>query len=265
MECKKTTFKIKDMDCPSEEQMIRMKLEPLENVCRLDFDIQERALEVYHHESPQEIFEALTELDLGTEMLSTIDALVPSHSEPNIQRTALWWVLAINFGFFIIEMATGWIAHSMGLVADSLDMLADSMVYGLSLFAIGAAIATKKKIAKLSGYFQMVLAMLGFAEVIRRFFFSSETPLFGWMILVAALALIANLISLQIITKAKSSEAHMQASAIFTSNDIIVNGGVIVAGLLVYVLESRWPDLLVGAIVFTFVMKGAIKILKLSR
>lgn len=265
MECKKTTFTIKDMDCPSEEQMIRLKLEPLDNVCRLDFDITERALEVYHHEDPQEIFEALAELDLGTEMLSTIDALAPTHSEPHIQRTALWWVLGINFGFFLIEMTAGWIAHSMGLVADSLDMLADSMVYGLSLFAVGAAVATKKKIAKLSGFFQMGLAMLGFAEVIRRFFFSSETPLFGWMILVAALALIANLISLLIITKAKSSEAHMQASAIFTSNDIIVNGGVIAAGILVYALETRWPDLLVGAIVFGFVMKGAIKILKLSR
>jgi len=57
----------------------------------------------------------------------------------------------------------------------------------------------------------------------------------------------------------------MQASAIFTSNDIIVNGGVIVAGLLVYALESHWSYLLVGAIVFSFVMKGAIKILKLSR
>lgn len=253
------------MDCPSEEQMIRMKLEQQENVCCLDFDIPERALEVYHLEDPQEILDALTELGLGTEMLSTIDALAPPHSNSNIQRTALWWVLGINFGFFLIEMTAGWIVHSMGLVADSLDMLADSMVYGLSLFAVGAAIDTKKKIAKLSGYFQIGLAILGFTEVIRRFFFRSETPLFGWMILVAAVALIANVISLLIITKAKSSEAHMQASAIFTSNDVIVNGGVIVAGILVYALESRWPDLLVGAIVFVFVMKCAFQIFNLAK
>lgn len=84
------------------------------------------------------------------------------------------------------------------------------------------------------------------------------------MILVAALALVANIISLLIINKAKSSEAHMQASAIFTSNDIIVNVGEIAAGGLVYTLDSRLPDLLVGGIVFSFVMKGAVKILKLS-
>ena len=57
----------------------------------------------------------------------------------------------------------------------------------------------------------------------------------------------------------------MQASAIFTSNDIIVNGGVIPAGVLVYFLDSKWPDLVIGGIVFTFVMRGAIRILKLSK
>ena len=57
----------------------------------------------------------------------------------------------------------------------------------------------------------------------------------------------------------------MQASSIFTSNDIIVNGGVILAGVLVYLLESKWPDLVIGGIVFTFVIRGAIRILNLSK
>lgn len=262
---KKTTFHVKDMDCPSEEQMIRMALEPLGTVTQLDFDIPQRSLEVYHSGDPTPIAAALDTLGLGAQAVETVDAKTPTDTTTNqIQRTALWWVLGINFSFFAIEMLAGWLAHSMGLVADSLDMLADSMVYGLSLFAVGAAVASKKRIAKLSGYFQMGLALLGFAEVLRRFLTDSETPLFGWMILIAAFAMLANIASLLIITKAKSSEAHMQASAIFTSNDIIVNGGVILAGTLVYALDSRWPDLLVGAIVFAFVMKGALKILKLS-
>lgn len=54
------------------------------------------------------------------------------------------------------------------------------------------------------------------------------------MIIVAVLALTGILISLRLINKANSKEAHMQASAIFTSNDIILNGGVILAGLLVF-------------------------------
>ena len=130
---------------------------------------------------------------------------------------------------------------------------------------MGAAISRKKKVAKLSGYFQMGLALLGFSEVLRRFLIESEPPLFQWMIFISALALTGNLISLWLINKAKSKEAHMQASAIFTSNDIIVNGGVILAGVLVYWLESKWPDLVVGGIVFAFVMRGALRILNLSK
>lgn len=55
----------------------------------------------------------------------------------------------------------------------------------------------------------------------------------------------------------------MRASQIFTSNDIIVNIEVIVAGILVYATNSKFPDLIVGIVVFVIVAKGAYKILKL--
>jgi len=261
----KSTFIVSQMDCPSEEQMIRMKLESYEQIKYLDFDIPNRKLEVYHREGIEVIHSSISELKLGDKFIGSEEAEVPVRENETKQKNILWWVLIINFGFFLIEMITGWISSSMGLIADSLDMLADSIVYALSLFAVGGAVSRKKKVAKFSGYFQMLLAALGFIEVLRRFFMSSETPLFQWMIIISSLALAGNLISLWLINKAKSNEVHMQASAIFTSNDIIVNGGVILAGVLVYFLGSKWPDLIIGAIVFTFVMRGAIKILKLSR
>ena len=253
------------MDCPSEEQMIRMKLETFEQIKYLDFDIPNRKLEVYHVNGIKAIQISIASLKLGDSFEGTTEAEPPVMEDQSKQKRILWWVLGINFSFFVIEMTTGWISGSMGLIADSLDMLADSIVYALSLFAVGGAVSRKKKVAKFSGYFQMFLATLGFVEVLRRFLMSSETPLFQWMIIISFLALAGNLISLWLINKAKSNEVHMQASAIFTSNDIIVNGGVILAGVLVYFLGSKWPDLIIGAIVFTFVMRGAIKILKLSR
>ncbi|WP_298247817.1 cation transporter [uncultured Christiangramia sp.] len=261
----KSTFIISQMDCPSEEQMIRMKLESYEQIKYLDFDIPNRKLEVYHQEGIEDIHSSISELKLGDKFIRSEKAEVPVGEDETKQKNILWWVLGINFGFFLIEMTTGWISSSMGLIADSLDMLADSIVYALSLFAVGGAVSRKKKVAKFSGYFQMFLATLGFVEVLRRFLMSSETPLFQWMIIISSLALAGNLISLWLINKAKSKEAHMQASAIFTSNDIIVNGGVILAGILVYFLKSKWPDLIIGGIVFTFVMRGAIKILKISK
>ncbi len=261
----KSTFIINQMDCPSEEQMIRMKLESYEQIKYLDFDIPNRKLEVYHQEGIEDIHSSISELKLGDKFIRSEKAEVPVGEDETKQKNILWWVLGINFGFFLIEMITGWISSSMGLIADSLDMLADSIVYALSLFAVGGAISRKKKVAKFSGYFQMLLATLGFTEVLRRFFMSSETPIFQWMIIISSLALAGNLISLWLINKAKSNEVHMQASAIFTSNDIIVNGGVILAGVLVYLLGSKWPDLIIGGIVFTFVLRGAVKILKISK
>lgn len=245
--------------------MIRMKLESLDEVKQLEFDIPHRQLQVYHSAEIDGIQNALAELQLNEKLVNTQEADLPEIVDHRQQRKVLWWVLGINVVFFVIEMTTGWISSSMGLVADSLDMLADSIVYGLSLLAVGAAVARKKKVAKISGYFQMGLALLGFLEVLRRFFTESGTPLFHWMIIISILALAGNLVTLWLINKAKSNEAHMQASSIFTSNDIIVNGGVILAGVLVYLLESKWPDLVIGGIVFAFVIRGAIRILNLSK
>ena len=48
----------------------------------------------------------------------------------------LWIVLVINATFFAIEFCAGILAHSTALLADSLDMLGDSLVYGLSLYVL---------------------------------------------------------------------------------------------------------------------------------
>ena len=57
----------------------------------------------------------------------------------------------------------------------------------------------------------------------------------------------------------------MKASMIFTSNDVIINLGVIIAGLLVNWLSSSTPDLIIGTIVFVLVIQGAFRILKISK
>ena len=123
----------------------------------------------------------------------------------------------------------------------------------------------KKNIAKSAGYFQLLLALFGFVEVIRRFIGLEELPTFQTMIVISILALIGNGLCLYLLQKSKSKEAHMQASMIFTSNDVIVNLGVIVAGGLVYLTNSKYPDLIVGTIVFAIVGQGAYRILKLSK
>lgn len=264
---KKTVFNITKMDCSSEEQLIRMKLEELPNIQQLDFDIPKRSLTVFHSGNTDAIYAAIQELNLNASLVNT------SESEPaelpmqdhSAERKLLWYVLIINFSLFAVEIVAGFIADSMGLVADSLDMLADSLVYGLSLYAVGKLATTKKRIAAMSGYFQIALAVFGLAETARRFLGVEDVPGFQAMIGISLLALIGNWLSLYLLQRSKSDEAHMQASVIFTSNDVLVNIGVIVAGIMVYITGTKIPDLIVGAIVFLIVARGAFRILKLAK
>jgi Co/Zn/Cd efflux system component len=261
----KTTFTIPKMDCPSEENLLRVKLDGMPGVKRLDFDLADRRLTVFHDGRLEAIESSIADLNLGGRRLSTEESEPPAPEDAAGQRRLLRVVLAINFAFFAIEMATGLVSRSMGLVADSLDMLADSFVYAIGLFAVGGTAARKRGVARLAGYFQLVLAVIGFVEVLRRFFGAEAMPDFWTMIVVSALALVANGTCLYLLQRSKSEEAHMRATMIFTSNDVIINLGVITAGILVSWLNSNKPDLIVGAIVFVVVIRGAIKILKLGR
>ncbi|WP_417367301.1 cation transporter [Flavobacterium beibuense] len=261
----RTTYKINKMDCASEEQLIRMKLSNIEQVRQLDFDIRGRKLEVYHTEEATPITDAIASLQLGSSLEGTkAVSSIPKAADEAVQKKLLWRVLLINLALFIVEMLTGFIANSMGLIADSLDMLADAVVYALALFAVGGTALRKGRIARFSGYLQLTLAALGLVEVIRRFMGYGDFPVFSTMIIISFFALAGNAASLYLLQKSKSKESHMQASMIFTSNDVVINIGVILAGVMVFLTNSKFPDLVIGICVFIIVGRGAIKILKLS-
>lgn len=262
----KTVFYVHKMDCPSEETLIRLRFDDVSGIEKLEFNLDKRELIIYHTASLEKVQSALAVLNFGERLLLTQHTSLDEKDSNQNQRRSLWIVLIINFSFFLIELVAGIFARSMGLVADGMDMLADAFVYGISLIAVGGTITRKKQVAKLSGYFQLLLAVIGFVEVMRRFFGFEQLPNFSSMIIVSIAALIANSVCLYILQKSKSNhEAHIKASLIFTSNDVIINIGVILAGVLVMWLNSNIPDLVVGSIVFIIVIKGAFSILKLSK
>ena len=89
------------MDCPSEERMIRMKLQGLTNIQLLQFDIPSRKLEVYHTDSYDNLLAALYSLQLDTKLVSSEPTdMVNINDSQRQERRVLWQVLAINFFFF---------------------------------------------------------------------------------------------------------------------------------------------------------------------
>ena len=246
-----------------------MALDDVPGVERLRFDLSARRVVVVHTGGAAPATVALGELGLGAELVgetapATDDDALPSADERGPLRIAL----AINATFFVAELVAGLASGSMGLVADSLDNLADALVYALSLAAVGGSTALKKGLARKSGYLQVGLAVFGLVEVVRRFAFGDGVPDVATMIVMASLTLLGNVATLLVLHRARSSgqgEAHIEASWIFTSNDVKVNGLVIASAVVVWATGSAAPDLVAGAFIFVIVANGARRILTLSR
>ena len=177
------------------------------------------------------------------------------------ERKTLLLVLGINAFMFFFEMALGLMAQSTGLIADSLDMFADASVYAISLYAIGKSSDLKIKSARVSGLTQIFLALLVLIDVLRRFLLGSD-PISAIMMGAGVLALIANTLCLLLIAKHRDGGVHMRASLIFSKNDVIANAGVILSGILVWILDNRYPDLVIGFVIAIVVLRGGLQILK---
>lgn len=262
----KSQFHIAAMDCPSEEQLIRQALGSASAIERIDFDIPARLVTIWHREEPGPVLSCLEGLDLGTRLKSTTevpDAEAQEGKEED-QSNVLRLLLAINATMFVVELVAGWFAESTGLLSDSLDMLADAVVYGIALWAVGRSRSSQRLAARASGWMQMMLAVGVLAEVVRRALLGSE-PEAPIMMAAATLALLANTACVLALARHRTEGLHMQASWIFSTNDVIANLGVVLAGALVYWTSSSIPDLVVGAIIAMLVMRGALRILRLGK
>ena len=177
------------------------------------------------------------------------------------ERHVLIALLLINGVMFVAELGVGWWAQSTALIADALDMLADAMVYGVGLYAVGKSLLVKARAARLSGSLQVLLGILVLVDIVRRLIVGSE-PVSTLMMGMGLLALIANVTCLILIAKHREGEVHMRASWIFSKNDVIANLGVILAGGLVAWTGSRLPDLVIGLLVALVVVRGGLLILQ---
>ena len=106
----------------------------------------------------------------------------------------------------------------------------------------------------------MLIALGIGTDIVRRAITGSE-PSSLLMFIVSIIALAVNAYCLKLISKEKEGEVHMRASYIFSKNDVIANSCVILASVIIYLTGSRWPDLIIGAIITGVVLWGGIRIL----
>ena len=64
--------------------------------------------------------------------------------------------------------------------------------------------------------------------------------------------------------KHQHKDINFKSAFICCRNDAIASSGIVLAGLLVILTRSFWPDVIIGAVVATIVFQGGIKIIRLS-
>ena len=178
-------------------------------------------------------------------------------------KRRLWVVIAINASMFLVEMGAGALAGSQALQADALDFLADSATYGLSLAVIGAAVATRAKAAFLKGISLTLMGLWVFGATVYHVFVLG-VPHAEVMGAVGFLALAANVASVLILMRYKDGDSNVRSVWLCSRNDAIGNVAVMIAALAVWVTATRWPDLIVAAIMASLFLSSSAQILRQS-
>lgn len=166
-----------------------------------------------------------------------------------MEKKILWTALILNFLAFALETTFAVLHSSRGLLADGLDMLADTFAYGLALYAIGRSLHTKEKIGKFIAWSQVFLLLLGIAELV----FNRDVPVWGTMIWVSVIALTVNSVTLVLLLRLHSGDPNIRAVILCSTIDVFANIGVIISAIFVSAFDSFLPDLIVSIIIYVLV------------
>ncbi|HEU0189132.1 MAG TPA: cation diffusion facilitator family transporter [Gallionella sp.] len=179
----------------------------------------------------------------------------------NRQSSTLKIVLAINAIMFLVELAAGLVSGSVSLLADSLDMLGDALVYGFSLYVVARGARMKAKAALFKG---VIMAAFGFyvlGQAIYRIVYP-QVPVFEIISVIGLLALVANGVCLFLLWRHRNEDINMSSVWLCSRNDIIANVSVLFASAGVWFIQSGWPDILVGLALAALFLRSALSVLR---
>lgn len=173
------------------------------------------------------------------------------------QSATLKWVLVINAVMFVVELAAGLFASSVSLVADSLDMLGDALVYGFSIYVVARGTKMKAISALLKGSIMAVFGFFVFGQAIYKMMVP-QLPMFETIGAIGVLALAANSACLALLWRHRTDDINMNSVWLCSRNDIIANVAVLFAAFGVWLINSGWPDILVGLAIAALFLRSAL-------
>jgi cation diffusion facilitator family transporter len=172
-------------------------------------------------------------------------------------------VLAVNLTMFCVEFGAGLLSGSIALLADSLDMLGDSLVYGFSLYVLHRSLVWRARAAMAKG---VVMAAFGVGVLIEAAvrIRAGVPPLVPTMLGIGALAFIANAFCFALLFRHRTDDINLNSTWLCSRNDLIANGAVLIAALWVAWSRSIWPDVIVGVGIAALFLRTAVSVLRES-
>ena len=177
------------------------------------------------------------------------------------QSAMLKVVLGINAVMFGVELTAGIMSGSVSLLADSLDMLGDALVYGFSLYVVARGARMKAKAALLKGGIMAVFGLFVLGQAAHKMLFP-HVPAFETIGAIGALALAANGLCLFLLWRHRADDINMRSVWLCSRNDIIANISVLFAAAGVWFTGSGWPDIVVGFALAALFLKSASFVLR---
>ncbi|MDH5190648.1 MAG: cation diffusion facilitator family transporter [Gammaproteobacteria bacterium] len=176
------------------------------------------------------------------------------------QRSVLVKVLLINAVMFVVEITAGLLANSTALLADSLDMLGDALVYGFSLYVLARDTKWQAVSALIKGLIMLAFGLFVFSEALYKIIYP-VVPIAQTMGIIGFMALAANAFCLVLLNSHRSDDINMYSVWLCSRNDIIANVSVLIAGALVWWFGSGWPDIIVGLGIAGLFLRSAFHVL----
>ena len=177
------------------------------------------------------------------------------------QRRVLIVVLIINALTFLMMVAGSLLSGSSSLLSGTLDNLGDALTYAMSLAVIGAASATKARVAFFKGLLILGAALAVAAQIGWRIWHLAA-PVATTMGIVAFLNLGANAVCLLLLHPHRNDDVNMSSVWECSRNDVFEGVAVIVTAGAVWLFGSGWPDIFVAIALLLLFLRSAVRVLR---
>ena len=203
--------------------------------------------------------------------MTTAESRPPTAAARHAPRLA--GALTVSLAILVVEFAAGIASNSLALLADAAHVFADVSGIALALVAVRLA-ARPRSDARTFGLYRLeivaaaanALLLLGIAtfvfyEGLRRLIAPPEVE-GGLMTLVAAGAIVANLISVRLLSAGRHESLTVRGAYLEVLGDLLGSVAVLVAGLIVLTTGWHQADALASLVVAVLIVPRTVALLR---